>query len=72
MIHLTERYMFNNNNKTIEALQRHMGPFMLILLLLSSLMCLSRFVFDMYFSTAACFFNLDLFILLFFCFVDLN
>ena len=29
MIHLTERYMFDNNNKTIEALQWHVGPFML-------------------------------------------
>ena len=30
--------MFNNNHKAIEALQRHVGPFMLILLLLSSLL----------------------------------
>ena len=57
MIHLTERYMFNNNNKAIEALQRLVGPFMLILLLLFSLVCLSRFVFDMYFSPATRFFN---------------
>ena len=63
-IHLTEGYIFNNNNKAIEALQRHAGSFMLILLLLSSLVCPSHFVFDMYFSTATCFFNLDLFILL--------
>ena len=56
--------MFNNNNKTIEALQWHVGPFMLMLLLLSSLVCLSRFVFVMYFSAATCFFNLVLFILL--------
>ena len=68
MIHLIERCMFNNNNKTIEALQRHVGPFMLILLLLFSrytiILLLSRFVFDMYFSAATCFFNLVLFILL--------
>ena len=65
MIHLAERYMLNNNNKAIEALQRHVSPSMLILLLLlSSLMCLSRFVFDMYFYTTTAFFNLDLFILL--------
>ena len=64
--------MFNNNNKTIEAIQRTVGPFMLILLLLSSLVCLSRLVFDMYFSKAICFFNLVLSILLSFCFVDLN
>ena len=64
--------MFNNNNKTIEALQRTVGPFMLILLLLSSLVCLSHLVFDMYFSKAICFFNLVLSILLSFCFVDLN
>ena len=68
MIHLTERYMFNNSNKAIEALQRHVDPFMLVLLLLSFLMCLSRFVFDMYFSTATCFFNLDHFISLCSCF----
>ena len=49
--------MFNNNNKTKEALQRHVGPLMLILLLLSSLVCLSRFVFDMYFYTAICFYK---------------
>ena len=49
--------MFNNNNKTKEALQRHVGPLMLILLLLSSLVCLSRFVFDMYFYTATCFYK---------------
>ena len=61
MIHLTERYMFINN-KAIEALQRHVGSFMLILLLLPSVASLSRFVLDMYFSTAACCFNLDLFI----------
>ena len=60
MIYLTERYMFNNNNKAIEAIQRRMDPFMLILLLLSSLVCLSSFIFDMYFSTATCSFNLDL------------
>ena len=72
MIHLTKRYLFNNNNKTIEALQRHVSPFMLILLLLSSLLCLSHFVFDMYFSTTTCFFKLVVFILLFVCFVDLN
>ena len=71
MIHLTERYMFNNDNKAIEALQRHVGPFMLILLLLSSLVCLSRFAFEMYFSTVTYFFNLNLFIM-FFCFIDLN
>ena len=53
--------MFNSNNKTIETLQRHVGPLMLILLLLSSLVCLSRFIFDMYFSAAICFFNLVLF-----------
>ena len=63
MIHLTERYMFNNNNKAIEALQRYVGPFMLILLLLSSLVCFSCLVFDMYFSTVTCFFNLVLSIL---------
>ena len=61
MNHLREKYMFNNNNKAIEALQRHVGPFMLTLLLLSFLMYLFRFVFDMYFSTATCFFNLVLF-----------
>ena len=64
MIHLAERYMFNNNNKTIEALQWHVGPFMLMLLLLSSLVCLPRFVFDMYFFAATYFFSLVLFILL--------
>ena len=55
--------MFNNNNKTIDALQRHVGAFMLISLLLSFLVCLSRFVFGMYISAVACFFNLVLFIL---------
>ena len=72
MIHLTKRYLFNNNNKTIEALQRHVSPFTLILLLLSSLLCLFHFVFDMYFSTTTCFFKLVVFILSFVCFVDLN
>ena len=61
MIHLIERYMLNNNNKTIQALQGHVRPFMLML---SSLVCLSRFGFNMYFSTATCFFNLALFIFL--------
>ena len=60
IIQLIERYMFNNN-KTIETLQRHVGPFMLILLLLSSLVCLSRFLFDMYFYTVTWFFKLVLF-----------
>ena len=49
--------MVSNNNKTIEALQRHVGLFMLILLQLSYLVYLSHFVFDMYFSTATCFFQ---------------
>ena len=61
MNHLTERYMFNNNSKTIQALQRHVLPFMLML---SSLVCLSGFVFAMYFSAATCFFNEVLFIFL--------
>ena len=52
MIHLIERYILNNNNKAIEARQRHVDLLMLILLLLSSLLCLSRVVFGMYFATA--------------------
>ena len=75
MIHLTERYKFNSNNKTIEALQSHVGLFKLMLLLLSFLLCLSRFVFDMYFSPATCFFNLVIstfHFIMFFCVVDLN
>ena len=70
MIHLTERYMVNNNNKIIEALQRHVGLLMLILSLLSYLVYLSHFVFDVYFSAATCFFNLVLFNLL--CSFDLS
>ena len=66
MIYLTERYMFNDSNKTIEAIQRHLDLFMLILLLLSSLVCVSRFVFDKYFSTAT-YFSIKSFS--FYCFV---
>ena len=59
--------MFKYNSKTIEAkTQRHVGTFMLILLLLSSLVSLSRFLFDMYFATATFFFSIVLFILLYF------
>ena len=44
MIHLTERHMFNNNNKTVETtLQRHVDPFILILLLSCALVYLFRF-----------------------------
>ena len=52
LIHLAEGYMFNNNNKTIEAFQRHVFPFFLIVLLSFSLVYLSRLLFDMYFSKA--------------------
>ena len=64
--------MFNYNNKTIEALQRHVDPFIFILLLLSSLVCLSGFVFDVFlYSDMLLQFSLFHFIMLF-CFFDLN
>ena len=70
MIHQKERCMFSNNNKTIKTLPftlshfRHVGLFMLILLLSSSFVCLSRFGIWHYFFTTTCFFNLVIFDLL--------
>ena len=58
MIHLTERYMFNNNSKTREALQRHMDPFMLILFNLDLNRGCLVYMFSLRFSGSKFFINL--------------